>query len=316
VGMTEISRRRLEGMPEMADMVADELLSKLALCASCDGLISRHVLDDALLKVQAWKARYGQAPVPEEGLLIAWEVMGLYCQMGTIVGFIQGQALERMHAAGSGSPTSPDTCVFLRTDSAHRANAILYTRHYPTFMTKVDGADWIRLRNSLSVHVQGSIVAADTRPDELLYDISCHLGMPTDADMDDQIQWMERRMDSLVWVTKLIRQGCFASLMFVVGTVLFGQDFPMHLMAAVGAHGGHKLEVSAQFGQLSVTASVKFSIRDAEMEVIGELPLSIRVMIRMDADGSIRAFQMSADLQLKKCPVDWEAIRKRVRPLL
>jgi len=311
-----ISRGRLEGMPQLADMVAREFLQKLSLCAACEGLLSKRVLDEATMKVKAWTERGNHQYTSEEELLLSWEVMGHFCKISTVAGFIQGQIMERLHAATSSVSDPHQVLQILRTDSPHRANAILYAAYYPTRMIHAEHPDWLRMRNSLSLRVQGSIVAGDTRPEELLFDVSCRLGMPTDVDIEEQLMWMERRMDSLVWITKMIRQGCFASLMFVIGTALFGEDFPMILMATGGTGSGHRLEISASEGSLSVTTSVRFNIHNLEMDVVGELPLSMRLSLKLATDGTIQAFQMSADVEMQKCPVDWNALALRAQPLL
>eukprot|EP00927_Polykrikos_kofoidii_P065834 TRINITY_DN61550_c0_g1_i1.p1 TRINITY_DN61550_c0_g1~~TRINITY_DN61550_c0_g1_i1.p1 ORF type:complete len:387 (+),score=41.68 TRINITY_DN61550_c0_g1_i1:56-1216(+) len=320
-GMTAISKTRLEAMPVLADTIVDELLANISACAKCEGLLQQQDIDLVVASANMWKTRVSDANESEQEMRNSWLVMGHFARIGALIGFIQGDIFSRLHVGGSHSPNahSPkaqDTLQLFRTDSAHQANAIIYASYYPTHMIRREHPDWMRMKNSHCVRVQGALVAGDTDPEELLYDIACRLGMPTEADTEFQIKWMQRRMDSLVWVTKLIRQGCFASLMFVVGTALFGVRYPMTLTGGAAPECGHKLEIDVSANQLVVKASVRFAIRDAEMAVAGELPLCIHVRSKMDADGTIGLFQMVAEVQLKKCPVDWEALRMRVQPLL
>lgn len=317
-GMTAISRRRLEGMPELAKMVSGQLLENLSLCARCRGLITQREIAEIQQKVNGWSGREDALPTTEEDLVEAWEVMGHSCRIATITGFIQGHLLAWMEALASLKHTlrSQEPVRIFSTDSPHRANALIYASYYPFHMLRGEHPDWVRMRNSNSLRVQGAKVAGDAQPTELLYDISRRLGMPVGIDIDVQKQWMQQRMDALVWIPKLIRQGCFATLMNVVGTSLFGRDFPSILMAGAGVEAGHKLDIDVSDSMLSVKASVKFSIRNSDLEVVGELPLCIQVIIKMHEDGNVLAFQMFAEIGLHLCPVNCHEVKERAAALL
>ena len=121
-----------------------------------------------------------------------------------------------------------------------------------------------------------------------------------------------------MWIPKLIKQGCFASLIHILGPALFGLDFIYQFTAAATRDDGHKLDIEVSEGpMLRISASVAFAVRDttADRNVIGKIPVTLTIQIAIGEDGSIRNFSMSANVRLGKRVVNWNQIRKRTLPL-
>jgi len=239
----------LERMPDMAAHVASTLRDRLERAQRCAGLISEDQRTQALEQLVAWEgvlartpdqhlgSLYGVLDVPSQHL--AWVVFAELCKLDTLrstctmisVVPLDGQAV---------------TVQLFCTDSVHRANGIIS----PTFLgcrmlgeAYAGWSDWVRLRGTSSVCVQGLVVSADVAPEEVMYDMACRLGMSTTIGPDAQTTWMAARAWAFIWVVKLAKQGCFATIMFIVGTALFGEEYHQQLWGPSCPEQGHKLGV-------------------------------------------------------------------------
>ena len=115
------------------------------------------------------------------------------------------------------------TVTLFDTDDMQTANCLLFPEYFTCDMMKAEHPDWVRLRGSDSLVMGGVPVPRDsTRPEELLYDLAHRLGM-NEQEPAKQVEWMVRRAQALHWVIKLAKQGCFASVMYIVGNALFGE---------------------------------------------------------------------------------------------
>ena len=234
----------------------------------------------------------------EKVSLASWELYGEYCKLSALVTF------NEMLATFDEPTGSQDIAVF-STECKERASGILFDQ--ATCLIHADHADWVRMKASQSLRVQGSLVNGDVLVSEVMYDTACRLGMPLDGDVKAQVTWLEERADMWVWVTKLIRQGCWAPLMFIVGTALYGADFTWQLTAAMTTEDGHKLDIDVTQEEggaykLSIVASARFAVRDStpDMNVIGKIPVQLIVTFMVDQQGTTTGFNMATTLRLSK----------------
>jgi len=239
-----------------------------------------------------------------KGLAQAWEVWAEFVVLESLFVFAQHLGI----AWDPSGPPGPIPVTIFRTDKMPVACALLHEK--PHFLLgralfPNDHQDWHRLKVSRSVKLQGEVIMGDMEPSELLYDVACHLGMDPSAAAEEQIAFIEARAEALAWVLKLVRQGIFASFLSAIIKVIFGQENFMKCGAPHTRDGRHQLSIEAfpatdshSDAELQIDATMSFSVRDDELNVVGTIPMKLAIRVAIGANGEVTGFQMCAEVQI------------------